>query len=165
VLFRSPEKSESGRCREQSLPVFYDQGQKNKHGYDNNEEIFFIKRSGSDDDLAAMLAEGHLCIDGLMTLGTADNMPRFIFSLRDALFQFPVNIIGPFTVDGGAFSLKGHRVGPDECLPAIGAGNLLHGLSPSVFRPTGHPHFCQGLTGLWFAGATELLQVTVDFKM
>jgi hypothetical protein len=93
-----------------------------------------------------MLADGHLCVDRLVAMGTADNALCYVVSFDNALFQFPVDVIDPITVDGGAFSFEGHCVCPDECLQAIGAGNLLHGWSPSALLAKGSSLFCQGLT-------------------
>jgi hypothetical protein len=139
-------KSDQAVIGELFLPEFIDQGQKNKYSHDDNEEIFFLEKPGSDDDFATMLADGYLCVDGLVTVGTTDDFLCLVLSFGYALFQFTVNVIGPFTVHGGTFSLEGHRVRPDECLAAIGAGNLLHGWSPSALLANGSFPLCQGLT-------------------
>jgi hypothetical protein len=149
----------------QYLPESIDQGQKNKQGHDDNKKIFLVEKSGSDDDFTAMLADGHLCVDRLVAVGTADNVLCCVVSFGNVLFQFPVNVIGPFTVDGGAFPLQGHAVCPDECLQAIGAGNFLHRWSPSALLAKGSFSYQTGPDHNMFAGATGLLQVTADFKV
>jgi hypothetical protein len=158
-------KSSQAVNGKQSLPEFIDQGQKNKQGHDDDKEIFLIEKPGSDDDFTAMLAYGHLCVDRLVAVGTADDFPCLVLSVGDTFFQFPVNVIGPFTVDGGAFSFEGHRVCPDECLQAIGAGNFLHRWSPSALLAKGSSPFLSGPDHTIFKGDTGLLQVTADFKV
>jgi hypothetical protein len=131
-------KSNRATIGEQRLPEFIDQRQNNKYSGNDIEEIFFLEIPGADDDFVAMIADRHLCVDGLVTVGATNDMLHFTFSLGDPLFNFPVNVIGPFAINGGTFSSERHAVCPDETLQAIRAGNFLHHRSPFALSAKGH---------------------------
>jgi hypothetical protein len=131
-------KSNQATIGEQQLPEFIDQRQNNKYSGNDIEEIFFLEIPGADDDFVAMIADSHLRVDGLVTVGATNDLLRFIVSFGDPLFHFSVNVIGPFAINGGTFSFERHTVCPDEALQAIRAVNFLHHRSPFALLAKGH---------------------------